>query len=65
MPFKPNENLIPPALSVLRIVSAYLLLQHGTAKFLGFRTWPRSTTCSRCRCPGSPASSSSSAARCC
>jgi putative oxidoreductase len=36
MPFKPNENLIPPALSVLRIVSAYLLLQHGTAKFLGF-----------------------------
>jgi uncharacterized membrane protein YphA (DoxX/SURF4 family) len=36
MPFKPNENLIPPALSVLRIVSAYLLLQHGTAKYLGF-----------------------------
>ena len=36
MPFKPNENLIPPALSVLRIVSAYLVLQHGTAKYLGF-----------------------------
>ena len=36
MPLRINENLIPPALSVLRIVSAYLLLQHGTAKILGF-----------------------------
>ena len=29
-------NLTPYALSVLRILSAYLLLLHGTAKLLGF-----------------------------
>ena len=32
----PNDLLIQRALSVLRIVSAYLLLQHGTAKLFGF-----------------------------
>ena len=32
----PDELLIQRALSVLRIVSAYLLLQHGTAKLFGF-----------------------------
>jgi putative oxidoreductase len=32
----PSEHLIQRALSVLRIVSAYLLLQHGTAKLFGF-----------------------------
>jgi putative oxidoreductase len=31
-----NDLLIQRALSVLRIVSAYLLLQHGTAKLFGF-----------------------------
>ena len=36
MPLRLNESLIPPALSVLRIVSAFLLIQHGTAKYLGF-----------------------------
>lgn len=30
------EILAPRALSVLRIISAFLLLQHGTAKLLGF-----------------------------
>lgn len=32
----PNDLLIQRALSVLRIVSAYLLLQHGTAKLFSF-----------------------------
>jgi len=33
----PNtDRLVPPALSVLRIVSAYLLIQHGSAKLFGF-----------------------------
>ena len=36
MPFRIHENLVPPALSILRIVSAYLLVQHGTAKFFDF-----------------------------
>lgn len=27
-----TDRLVPPALSVLRIVSAYLLIQHGSAK---------------------------------
>ena len=31
-----TDHLAPRALSVLRIVSAYLLLQHGSAKLLGF-----------------------------
>jgi len=31
-----NPQLTSRALSVLRIVSAYLLIQHGTAKLLGF-----------------------------
>jgi putative oxidoreductase len=31
----PNDDLIQRVLSVLRIVSAYLLLQHGTAKLFG------------------------------
>jgi putative oxidoreductase len=30
------DHLAPRALSVLRIVSAYLLVQHGSAKLLGF-----------------------------
>lgn len=33
----PNtDRLVPPVLSVLRIVSAYLLVQHGSAKLFGF-----------------------------
>jgi putative oxidoreductase len=36
MAFRNPESLAPRALSVLRIVSAFLLLQHGTAKLLGF-----------------------------
>jgi putative oxidoreductase len=33
----PNtDRLVPPAPSVLRIVSAYLLIQHGSAKLFGF-----------------------------
>ncbi|EJL89209.1 putative membrane protein [Polaromonas sp. CF318] len=31
-----NNQLTSRALSVLRIVSAYLLIQHGSAKLLGF-----------------------------
>jgi len=31
-----NDTLIQRVLSVLRIVSAYLLLQHGSAKLFGF-----------------------------
>ena len=31
-----NESLVPRALSVLRIVTAFLLIQHGTAKHFGF-----------------------------
>ncbi len=30
-----TSRFAPPALSVLRIVSAYLLIQHGTAKLFG------------------------------
>jgi len=30
------DQLVPRALSVLRIVSAFLLIQHGTAKYFGF-----------------------------
>lgn len=30
-----TDRLVPPALSVLRIVSAYLLIQHGSAKLFG------------------------------
>ena len=36
MPFQINDTMIQRALAVLRIVSAYLLVQHGTAKHLGF-----------------------------
>jgi putative oxidoreductase len=36
MPLQINDTLIQRALAVLRIVSAYLLVQHGTAKHLGF-----------------------------
>lgn len=36
MSFRNPEVLAPRALSVLRIVSAWLLLQHGSAKLLGF-----------------------------
>jgi putative oxidoreductase len=31
-----TDRLVPPTLSVLRIVSAYLLIQHGSAKLFGF-----------------------------
>ena len=31
-----TDRLVPPALSVLRIVSAYLLILHGSAKLFGF-----------------------------
>jgi putative oxidoreductase len=36
MAFANNPQLTSRALSVLRIVSAYLLIQHGSAKLLGF-----------------------------
>ena len=36
MAFSPSPALASQALSVLRIVSAYLLLMHGTAKLFGF-----------------------------
>ena len=36
MPLQINDTLIQRALAVLRIVSAFLLVQHGTAKHLGF-----------------------------
>jgi putative oxidoreductase len=36
MAFANNNPLTSRALSVLRIVSAYLLIQHGSAKLLGF-----------------------------
>jgi putative oxidoreductase len=36
MPLKIDDPLIQRALAVLRIVSAFLLVQHGTAKHLGF-----------------------------
>lgn len=35
MAFAQNDQLTSRALSVLRIVSAYLLMQHGTAKLFG------------------------------
>ena len=54
----------PRALSILRIVAALLFIAHGSAEAARL---PRDATCRRrrCRCPGSPACSSSSAARCC
>ena len=36
MPFRINDSLTQRALAVLRIVTAYLLIQHGTAKHFGF-----------------------------
>ena len=36
MPLQINDTLIQRALAVLRIVTAYLLVQHGTAKLFGF-----------------------------
>lgn len=36
MSFRNPELLAPRVLSVLRIVSAFLLIQHGSAKLLGF-----------------------------
>jgi len=36
MPLQINDSMIQRAIAVLRIVSAYLLIQHGTAKHLGF-----------------------------
>ncbi|UUZ72722.1 DoxX family protein [Polaromonas sp. P1(28)-8] len=36
MTFASNNELTSRALSVLRIVSAYFLIQHGSAKLLGF-----------------------------
>jgi putative oxidoreductase len=36
MPLRITDAMIQRAISVLRIVSAYLLIQHGTAKHLGF-----------------------------
>lgn len=36
MTFASNNELTSRALSVLRVVSAYLLIQHGSAKLLGF-----------------------------
>lgn len=40
MPLQINDSLIQRALAVLRIVSAFLLVQHGTAKHLGFPSAP-------------------------
>ena len=36
MPLQITDSMIQRAIAVLRIVSAYLLVQHGTAKHLGF-----------------------------
>ena len=36
MPLQTNDTLIERALAVLRIVTAYLLIQHGSAKLFGF-----------------------------
>jgi putative oxidoreductase len=36
MPLRTNDTLIERALAVLRIVTAYLLIQHGSAKLFGF-----------------------------
>ena len=36
MPLQVTDTLVQRALAVLRIVSAFLLVQHGTAKHLGF-----------------------------
>ena len=36
MPLQITDSMIQRAIAVLRIVSAYLLIQHGTAKHLGF-----------------------------
>ena len=36
MPFTPNEARTQRALAILRIVTAFLLIQHATAKLLGF-----------------------------
>ena len=36
MPLQINDSLVQRALAVLRIVSAFLVVQHGTAKHLGF-----------------------------
>ena len=66
MPLQINDTLIQRALAVLRIVTAYLLIQHGTAKHFGFpHVAMFDNLVDRCRCPESPASSRSSAARCC
>ena len=53
MPLQINDTLIQRALAVLRIVTAYLLIQHGTRQAASAsRTSPCSTTCTLCRCPG-------------
>lgn len=36
MPFPTDDTPVQRALALLRIVTAYLLLQHGTAKLFGF-----------------------------
>jgi putative oxidoreductase len=36
MTLAPNEATIQRALAILRIVAAFLLIQHATAKFFGF-----------------------------
>ena len=55
----------PQLLAVLRIVTAYLFVLHGSAKLLGVPMWRRSITCRSTRCPASLASWSWWAASCC
>ena len=52
----------PALLSVLRIVVAFLFMQHGAIKLFGF-PGAGDHKVELCRCSGSPACSSSSAAR--
>ena len=54
----------PRLLSILRIMSGLLFLQHGTAKHLKFPTVPMFAKVSRSRCPASQATWSWSAACC-
>ena len=65
MPLQINDTLVQRALAVLRIVTAYLLIQHGTAKLFGFPHVASFDNLVLLSLPASPASSRSSAAPCC